>query len=586
MIFIVSILSFVGCATTEPYHVDKVYELGYQSNEDSFSNVECATTEPCGVDNKSEQVYQLNEIYECKKSSENPLIGFIEFNDQGQLHSRTQLTKLLGCLKTELEEKNLIIVTFTHGWHHSAEIGDKNLESFKVLLAKLDKKEKKKSVSEKRKPRRIVGVYLGWRGDSISISPLNYVTFWERKKTAETIARRGAVTEVFLELEKIRNTINYKGNNRLITVGHSFGGLITYSALSHIFMERFISTPPNGTIKGFGDLVLLFNPAFEAMQFSHFYTMIKSRTKDNGENKSRRIDNFCQLPVLAIFTSESDLATKYAFPVGRFFSTVFDTHKPETNTTLDEQKADRTAIGHFEQFANYRFESTSQLGEITDDKQDFNDFWFNVSGSDRETEFYFSKTATKLSRLVKGKPPYSNPYLVVQVDKNIIADHNDIWDKDSKMLPFLEALFNVEKNYYCNSNTLENMKRGIDIDGYKQTEKKDKNLAKVFEMDGFDVLINGTKLDVLEKAIQSFQKSYDNWNSYHNVAEILEFLKETKNKRKRDNSCLDNECPVNLCPIYERILTQYHWGMAKEFGEIMCESSCGFKEEDICDRFN
>ena len=238
------IISLVGCATTEPYHVDKLYELLYKSNEaspkkGSFSNVECTTTELCSVDSQSKPTHQLNEIDECK-SGENPLIGVIEFNDQGQLHSRTQLTRLLKCLKAELEENNLMIVTFTHGWHHGADKEDSNFKDFQTILRRLDKSEKEKSSLKNRKPRRIVGVYLGWRGDSISISPLNHITFWERKKTAETIAHRGAVTEVLLELEKIRNTIysHHKGDNRLITIGHSFGGLITYSALSHIFMER------------------------------------------------------------------------------------------------------------------------------------------------------------------------------------------------------------------------------------------------------------------------------------------------------------------------------------------------------------
>ena len=207
----------------------------------------------------------------------------------------------------------------------------------------------------------------------------------------------------------------------------------------------FISAPPSDTIKGFGDLVLLFNPAFEALQFSHFYTMIQSKVPEDY--------NFtCQLPVLAIFTSESDLATKYAFQVGRFFSTIFDTHKRKTDTTLiDEQKADRTAIGHFELFTNYRFESsqsgesTGDSGIISDDKHNFSDFWFGSVGLDQETEFNFLKTATKLSRLIETKR--YNPYLLIQVGKNIIEGHNDIWDKDSKILPFLNALINLENDY-------------------------------------------------------------------------------------------------------------------------------------------
>jgi len=35
----------------------------------------------------------------------------------------------------------------------------------------------------------------------------------------------------------------------------------------------------------------------------------------------------------------------------------------------------------------------------------------------------------------------------IQVGKNIIEGHNDIWDKDSKILPFLNALINLENDY-------------------------------------------------------------------------------------------------------------------------------------------
>ena len=96
---------------------------------------------------------------------------------------------------------------------------------------------------------------------------------------------------------------------------------------------------------------------------------------------------------------------------------------------------------------------------------------------------------------------------------------------------------------------------------------KDKNLAKMFELNGFDLLANGSDLNELEAAIESFQKSYDNRNSYHNVAEILEFLKGTKNELNYNG---DNS--VNWCPIYERISTQYPWGLTNFTGKEMCDT--------------
>jgi hypothetical protein len=100
-------------------------------------------------------------------------------------------------------------------------------------------------------------------------------------------------------------------SNRLITIGHSFGGFIVYSALSNILMEQFISTPPNHIIDGIGDMVVLINPAFSAIKFSNFNHVIQSKKEEE----------YCQWqpPLMTIFTSKNDLATKCAFPFGRFF---------------------------------------------------------------------------------------------------------------------------------------------------------------------------------------------------------------------------------------------------------------------------
>jgi len=65
-----------------------------------------------------------------------------------------------------------------------------------------------------------------------------------------------------------------------------------------------------------------------------------------------------QLPVMAILTSEAEYATRYAFPAGRFFSTLLEkdreitrknavTHQDET---IDEGRANTQPVGHFEPY--------------------------------------------------------------------------------------------------------------------------------------------------------------------------------------------------------------------------------------------
>ena len=64
-----------------------------------------------------------------------------------------------------------------------------------------------------------------------------------------------------------------------------------------------------GNVGGFGNLVVLINPAFEATLYSALNDMVAGR----GYLCSQR-------PVFAVLTSETDQATRVAFPIGRFFS--------------------------------------------------------------------------------------------------------------------------------------------------------------------------------------------------------------------------------------------------------------------------
>ena len=52
--------------------------------------------------------------------------------------------------------------------------------------------------------RKVLGVYIGWRGNSSDLPILKHLTFWGRKRTADKVGLRG-VTEALLRLAKIVN---------------------------------------------------------------------------------------------------------------------------------------------------------------------------------------------------------------------------------------------------------------------------------------------------------------------------------------------------------------------------------------------
>ena len=49
--------------------------------------------------------------------------------------------------------------------------------------------------------RKLVGIYIGWRGKSMHGLGTENLTYWDRKSVAQEVGK-GGVTDVFIELEK------------------------------------------------------------------------------------------------------------------------------------------------------------------------------------------------------------------------------------------------------------------------------------------------------------------------------------------------------------------------------------------------
>ncbi|MCK9605696.1 MAG: esterase [Methylomonas sp.] len=414
-LFIVTACLLSGCASNEIYRSD------YRP---------CDVTPGNACEQNSQHTYN-------KGTDDEYTLGFVEIDDQGQMRDRKQMQALLDTLYQKAAQESILLTVFVHGWHHNARPGDSNIESFKENLARISKIESQRATDLGRPPRKIAGVYIGWRGESIDVPPFNYLTFWDRKSTAQDVGYLG-ITELLIKLEEIanvRNSMTPPIKSRLVVIGHSFGGAVVFSATSQILASRFIDSRENkgftDTAKGFGDLVVLLNPAFEALRYSPFYDLAQARCSYFPE----------QVPRLAILTSEADDATGILFPMGRVFSTVFETHHDiERNEckhllSLDEGEADRYTVGHYLPLISHT------LTPVTDEKnlqlanyKNMKHIWSTQTPGN--TTQYGS---TVLTHLNKTNP--RNPYLNIRVDESIIADHNDVFNE--KVMEFIRLLIGL-----------------------------------------------------------------------------------------------------------------------------------------------
>jgi len=184
-------------------------------------------------------------------------------------------------------------------------------------------------------------------------------------------------------------------------------------------------------LKPLGDVVILLNPAFEA---SRHYNLNELAVSISHYPEAQR-------PVLAIFTSKGDWATHYAFPIGRFFSTIFQKNRHDKL----QGAANRDAVGWFKQFITHNLAydtnaTATAAGHSTlspqtrkheiHNEQKMQESNQNVHSQRQKWHPNAPKPAVYSFDDCVLKPHDSyrpgDPFMIVSVDKKIMSGHSDI----------------------------------------------------------------------------------------------------------------------------------------------------------------
>lgn len=432
-------LSFSGCATTEPYRTH------FDQNERV-----AAGDPPCSSPSRKEcRVFYT--ISPASNEANAVRMAFVEFDEQGYQQADKLTAKALAAIENLAREKPLLMIVYAHGWKHNASEGDDNVRDFKHLLLQMADEDHKAcrvvEPSSGSQPacyrREVVGVYLGWRGLATTVEPFNELSFWQRKSRAHRVGIDGA-SQVVSELSAIRarsnardNARNEAGHTRLILTGHSFGAALMYSATQQLLLRDMARTEDAQPIAGdVADLVVLVNPAVEA-----------ARARALRLAASKRSFPSQQLPLMAVFTSESDAATGFLFPLGRGLSTFLMHHTPRRADTdiasaADQRKENTTTMGKYQPWQTHVLELTpsatdrsrksgqsafvANAGSLGNAACGWRRFQRNHEDGGNDV-WSLDEMTLKRDPEIQGDTQRRNPYLFVKVDKRIIKDHSDIW---------------------------------------------------------------------------------------------------------------------------------------------------------------
>lgn len=246
----------------------------------------------------------------------------VEQDERGVLFQRDQIDDIRDSIETRAGGNGAIIIVYVHGWKHNALPCDDNMSCFRTILQKVAKTENAASATNNY-PRRVVsGIYVGWRGLAACHSIPKQLSFFSRKRVAERIgaAQTRDLLQKLRDLRKKFNEANKLTKTRLVIVGHSLGAGLLQSAVITELQQDLSSSKAQlkhqpekkVELEGFGDLVVLVNPAFEAQLFETFPREVRELRKDGLRFSNDR-------PVLIIVSSTGDVPTRYLFPVVRSF---------------------------------------------------------------------------------------------------------------------------------------------------------------------------------------------------------------------------------------------------------------------------
>src|SRR6201986_1937495 len=230
-------------------------------------------------------------------------LAFIEFGDQGSMLDPSQLAAALQVIGKA--ERPLLFV-YIHGWQNNAVSGDVcRFEHFIDTMSRFPEMTGRKI--------NVIGVYIAWRGKDLTVPGLNLLTFWSRKSAGQIVASQNGCLAAISELALAARAPDKKYHH-CVLLGHSFGGLVLGSTISHSILDAGSNGVRNSSP---WDMAVAFNSADSSIgsrqliaELNYLYKYDKKRhayvARTSLESGTVIEEDH---PFLTILQSENDEAT-------------------------------------------------------------------------------------------------------------------------------------------------------------------------------------------------------------------------------------------------------------------------------------
>ncbi len=485
-----AMLCLAGCTPTGPQHV-----------YDSVPKV--TVTPPLGWDDPS--FTRSHDV-----PFDQPSVAVVEFDERGNLWpcgdgkdgpycQKNRAIEFIQEARALRGSKDLVVITYVHGWHHDAGRRSDNFRNFQTMInclnwgdpangnqdQKLNHPGDQPAICAGMTPNPselYVGVYVAWRGESIDsrLGILTQASVISRHDVAANIAEnRGpnGMEQTFLSLSRAAK--EGRDPARFILVGHSFGGLIVGRITADIFTKRLASKiqPPNFACNddspifpGFADLVVTVNPADSSLRMANLTEQFKRKQPVPASSPcpGRLLNDSLRHPLLVSLHTSSDTWTDDTGSLGLKLAPWID-HKymrqiaSEWNDRPDQGPEhlldDAYTIGSLRRNTVNRVDYLRNLCYFDQpNKQD----WICLGLND--TLHDLKKTAYE--RVLPHDPPVvwntqysSDPYyhgayeLLTSVCKEEWENPVELWSSDHQFLP------DFKSKYSCSCNPERKAKR-------------------------------------------------------------------------------------------------------------------------------